>query len=270
MKTLLTKKEKEALVYLKEVLKFGDKIFHDHLFEVDKGNYKRQFIAFHFGAIHNYSEAIYTLCADSRPHAATVILRSIFEGFLNMIYFVNTNSNLKIAKYAIEDAEDRLKVLKQFKNFVDKYPKWEDKYSMTDIANLDRLIIITENNLNALKRGNKLYKSTKIKRKLRDKAEAYDRKINKDGEWEYNYLLFYKFSSSYAHLSLSGMENFVHEGVENSIFDIGRAKNVMSVLATTFGFYVTMLNYVRNRGYLPKEIKLTKFNKQLKDIQKSK
>jgi|GEM_PF-5735307 len=266
MRLLLTDQEKEILGYLDDILKFGDKIFNDYLFDTDEENYKKKFIAFHFGAIHNYSEAIYILCKNKKPQAATVLLRSIFEGFVNMVYFVNTNSNRKIAKYAIEDAEKRLRVLNELKTFVAKYPKWKNKYSMTNENELDRLIIFIKKNIQALKLGNKSHLKTKIETKLIEKAKAYDKKIRKDGDWELNYILFYKFSSTLAHLSLSGIENFLQEG--GTRFDTGGSRGVQPVLVTVFGFYVAMLNYVRNRNYIPNKIKLTKYNKYINKLQK--
>lgn len=265
---LLTKKEKLILSYLRDSLKFGERIFNDYLFNqsTNKKDYKREFIIFHFGAIHNYSDSIYILCKNSKPHSAIVLLRSILEAFINMVYFVNTNSNLKIAKYAIDDLKNNGRTLKQFKNFIAKYPTYKNKYSMTTESNIDSLIIKNQNLVQAFEAGNKFYRSTKIEPDLRKRAEAYDKKVNKPGELELDYLLVYKYFCSFAHISVSGLNNFVKETSSGLKFDITKAKDTEPTLVTTFMIYVTMLNYLKKRRYIPQKIKLTKFNKQIKQF----
>lgn len=271
MEKLLTEKEEKLLGQFRELLEFGAKIFENHLkIDTNSRDFKKNFISFYFGAIHNYSESIYVLCKDSRPHAATVILRSVLEAFINVIYLMNTNSNLKIAKFAISDFEERIKVLKQFKVFVAKFPKWEGKDNLTTTKDLDNMIAFNQKHKEGIEKGNRFYKSTKILKDLRARAEAYDKKTKKEGNWEFNYLLVYKYFSNFTHLSISGIEGFFNKEDGDEHFDLGQSKGVESHLAMCFGIYLALLSNIKKRGYVPKITSLKLFNQQINKMYKSK
>lgn len=271
MDKLLTEKEEELLEQFRGLLEFGADIFEKYL-QLDTGSrdFKKNFISFYFGAIHNYSESVYVLCKDSRPQAATVISRSILEAFINVIYLMNTNSNLKIAKFAISDFDERIKVLKQFKAFIVKFPKWIGKSPLTTTQDLDNMIAFNQKRKEAIEKGNKFYKSTKILKDLRARAEAYDRKTRKDGNWEFNYLLVYKYFSNFTHLSISGIEEFFSKDDGGKHFDLGRSKRVEPHLAVNFGIYLALLNNIKKRGYIPKNVSLKTFNQQVTKMRKNK
>lgn len=271
MDKLLTKKEEELLEQFRQLLEFGAVIFKEHLnVDTNSKDFKKNFISFYFGAIHNYSESIYVLCKESRPHAATVISRSVLEAFINVIYLMNTNSNLKIAKFAISDFEERIKVLKQFKAFIVKFPKWEGKSNLTTTKDLDNMIAFNQKHKDGIEKGNRFYKSTQIPKDLRARAEAYDKKTKKEGSWEYNYLLVYKYFSNFTHLSISGIEGFFTKNDEGEYFDLGQSKDVEPHLAMGFGIYLALLNNIKKRGYIPKTISLKIFNQQYNRMHKSK
>jgi len=269
MKKLLTKKEEKILEQLRILLEFGSEIFIKYLqTSIGDGNYKKSFISFYFGAIHNYTESIYILCKNSRPHSATVLMRSVFEAFINVLYLTNTNSNLKIAKYTISDFEERIKVINQFKRFVAKYPDWENKYQMTNLKNLDSLIDRNKKHKEAIERGNKFYKTTTIESDLRKRAEAYDKKVKGNGVWEFNYILIYKYFSTYTHLTVTGIENFVKQEDDKTLFDIGQSEGVKEHLITTYSIYIALLYNIKKRKFIPGNIDLNKFIRQLKQMQK--
>lgn len=270
MPSLLTLKEVEYLKEFKKLLDFGAKIFLNLDLKQSVKNNKRNFAIFYFGAIHNYSEAIFILCNDSRPHASQSLLRSIFEAYINTIYFLNTNSDLKIAKLTISDIEEKIKTLKQFEAFVKKYPHIENRYGLTTKKTLEEIIAYNQNNIDAIKRANKFHKTTKVAPNLRSRAEALDLKNprKEKGSWEYNYLLLYKYSSDFTHLSVTGLDSFLHE--ENGVysFDLGQTKGIEAIIITNYGFYLVLLNYFKKRKYIPINTDLKYFNRKMKGFHK--
>src|SRR5680860_245449 len=242
MNSFITIQEKEYLKELKDILKLGKSLFKNSQIGAYSKSYKKNFIFFTFVVIHNYSEAIYILCKNSRPHASYVLLRSIFEAYVNMLYFTNTNSNLPLAKYVILDFKERIKTLNNFKEFIKKYPSWKDKYEITNLSNLDNLISKQNKNIEAVKKGNKFYRTTKIEKLLRERAKAYDQKTRNKGELEFNYILIYKYFSLFTHLTPTGIEHFLKKERGKTKYEISQAKDVEPIIATTFGFYKRLLD----------------------------
>jgi len=264
-----SEKEKDLINDLKELLDFGLKIFISSKAKSQKNN-KDNYIKFNFAAIHNYCDSIYILCEQGKTHAAHVILRCVFESFVNMNYYVNNNSDLKLAKYAIWDAEEnKLKKIRHFEKFINEHPNWETtEPGLTNRATLAAIKEKTNELVSAIKRANKFYKSTKIELDLRKKAEALDKKVRtkKLVSWEYNYLLIYSYFSSFAHLHPIGLENFVNEVEGEIVYDLSSGKDADKILSTTYTVYLQLLNLLKKRGIITKNVSLTVFNKKARKI----
>ncbi|MCC2630725.1 MAG: hypothetical protein K0S38_534 [Candidatus Paceibacter sp.] len=270
---LLTDKEKIVLENLRVILEFGASLFPKLNVPISAETLtpKKDYALFNFGAIHNYSESIYVLCKDSRPHSAHVLLRSIFEAYVNTLYFLNTNSNLKLIKAVVEDLTDnRIKVLNGFAKLIKKYPEWENRSSLTNYATLNDLLNHTQKTIDFVKNNNRFHSTTKIGKNFRDRVEALDKKITTKirGNWEFNYLLVYKYFSTYTHLLMSGLENFVTKKDKQISFDIGQSKDVEPIVVTTYAFYYNLLIYLKSRSVIPKSTKLGIFSKKMSEMNK--
>jgi len=271
---IFTDKDKKLLKNLKEIIDFGNSQITGS-YNINSFNNKQLTIFLAFGAINNYSGAIYKLCEDFRAIPAIVLLRSVFEAYINIFYITKTNSDKRIVLFWIEAWKDRITMLNELTSFRKKYPNHKNIKSFMDESTVAQIKLETEQKIKNTRKNHKLTTKQKhpdlitVTRKL---DQAIPEK-SRNGKFEYNYHILYRYFSPFAHLNASGINNFLKQKPDGSHDFITNQSNdlIGEVLASTFSFYLEFLSYLKKYKLLDKKISLTKFNKMFRnDISKKK
>lgn len=267
---LLTEIEKKHLQYLAELLDYGS----SQLEKIDNTKFEfshiQSFLLFNHIAIHNYSEAIYLLCKNARPHSAQVILRSLFEANTNSEYIKIGNYKRKLALFAKEGFLLRKKIANGFKNFIEKYPHKKDSLSVLKTENIERMEKFAGDYIVGIDSANKLRPKDKYpeiyKRLIEiDKKSSRKRK----GNAELYYPLVFRYLSSYVHLNAFGLENFVEKEDDGAItFILGQTKQIHPIIIQTYLYYLVSLNDLFKKNILKDKIsnKYQKYYNELKRV----
>ena len=124
----LTKIERRHLKYLSSLLNYGSPQLKSRSDTKFQFTHLQNFLLFNQVVIHNYSEAIYLLCKDARPHPAYVLLRSIFEANTNAEYIKCGDSERKLALFAKDGFIEREKIANGFDQFIKNILKRRGQY----------------------------------------------------------------------------------------------------------------------------------------------
>ncbi|OGZ34773.1 MAG: hypothetical protein A2V60_01430 [Candidatus Portnoybacteria bacterium RIFCSPHIGHO2_01_FULL_39_19] len=261
----LTKIEQKHLEYLAKLLKYGssqlkmksgDNLHFTHL---------QSFLLFNQVAVHNYSEAICLLCKDARPHAAHVLLRSLFEAYTNAEYIKSKDSEKRLALFAREGMIERNKIANGFEQFIKKYPKKKNSLPVLEEKSIDKMKKFSEGHIKGINNANKLNqkevypdivsRSIKIDEEIPDSEEK--------GNSELYYHLVFRLLSPYAHLNAFGLEMFTEKGLDI----IGQAKDVHHIILQTYLYYFSLLKNLFQHKILDGEMpdRYQKYFKELKD-----
>jgi len=268
---LLTKIEKKHLKYLSRLLDYGSPQLKSRSGARIQFTHLQNFLLFNQIAIHNYTEAIYLLCEDARPHAAYVLLRSLFEAYTNVEYVKFGDSERKLALFAKNGFFERGKIANGFDKFIEKYPKRKESISVLEEKRIDgmkefvRRHIIGVDSANQLKLTDKypdiFIRSTEIDKNVSNPKNK--------GDNELYYHLVFRYLSPYAHLNAFGLEMFLEKELnKEEIFQLGRAKDVHLIILQTYLYYFVSFNNLFQHkvldGHMP--AKYQKYFEELKMI----
>ncbi|MCX6764546.1 MAG: DUF5677 domain-containing protein [Candidatus Nealsonbacteria bacterium] len=265
---LLTKLEKKYLKYLAELLDYG--VLQLNRLNGTKFQFGHlpSFLLYNHIAIHNYSEAVYLLCKDSRLHSAYVLLRSIFEAHTNAEYIKFGDSERKLSLFAKEGFIVRKKIADCFDQFIKKYPQKKESISVLEEKNINKMKEFSGSHIKGIDNANKLNQNEEypdiLRRSIEIDKNSLD--IEEKGNSELYYHLVYRYLSPYAHLNLFGLETFVDEGIDGDIkFILGRSNNVSTIIMQTYAYYFVSLNGLFEKKILDGEI-IEKYKKYFKEF----
>ena len=269
MRTKLNEKEKKLLNNLRQIIEFGRKQISGQKYDLEKSTDKQNILFMTFGAVNNYTESIYLLCKSVKPQPAIVLLRSIFEVWINTFYLLSTRSKKRLALFYMEDAQNKIKLSNGLLDFIKKYPSKRDRDPLTTEGNLKQVKSDKEKDILAMIKRFKLKKNDKWPN-LPSRAIACDKisdrrrpKKLRKGTFEYYYHHLYRYFSSYTHLNAQGLNNFLKPRPEGGYYLVvsQSADLVERVLSSAFVFYLFLLGYMKKKGLLPRSLKLGKFRK---------
>jgi len=228
--------------YLSEILDFGTSELQTKV-NSDKHSHLQNFLLFSFIPIHNYSEAILTLCKNSRPHASNVLLRSIFEAYMNIMYVKSTDTEKRLALFAKGSFKGREKLLKRFTELSILYPHLKDKYAILEKDNLISHKEFVDKHIQAIDLGNDLNEDDNYEEQLLERIKQIDKEAPKDkaGMNEFNYRTMYSLLSQYTHLSPWGLELFIKQGSKSIIYTLGQDVGGDEIIGQTYLFYFELL-----------------------------
>jgi len=178
-------------------------------------NYLQNYLYFFYIPLFNYVESIILLCEHKKYISASVILRSLIEAHINIIYHQTSDSERKLAILAKSGFDKKIKEIKKIKGLIEKYPNLESKdpsnlFSHEDLKALEN---VNKNNLQAVLKGNNI-KDNDCELNLYDKAIKCDGEQVKNaegGHFEKMYIINYGYLCSSAHLDLDGLQAFITE-----------------------------------------------------------
>lgn len=260
---------KIKLQKLEELIRFADGLLQKNpQRDLNDFNHKQSILFLTFGAVNNYTEAMLTLCRNSYPDAAIVLLRSLLEVFINIRYILDTNSDKRLILFHLEDARSRINFSTEMISFIKRYPNFISKENpLTDETFLNQEINKANEDIAVIKKHYKI-KGGRLPNLL-DKSKANDKKAKKNkGIFEYNYVTIYRFFSHYAHLTSRGLNTFLNQRPDGG-YDLttGKSMDIGPAVATTYGIYLFFLENLMKWKIIETH-SLSKYIKTTKDFSK--
>ena len=272
----INESNKKLINDFKEFVSFGYSRLQNFPLNRNKFRLKKQILHIMMAATQSYSEAIIKLM-DNPPvydKAAEVLYRSLVENLINLsyIYSVKNQENALIfLAFSIQDNND---FVKNYKALMLKYPEWNLDFTKLDSTRkCDDYI---KKNNEVLERYQKKYKINLPKKLPRIitrviKYDEYLKSKNKFSErnnLEYSYVLFYKFFSQIAHLTMPGLERFLikqSDGNEKLVID-GDDDSIKRLLSITYQLYFVFLRFTLQQFNLYDKNEFKKFKEVSKTL----
>jgi hypothetical protein len=160
------------------------------------------------------------LCENRKSNSAKVLLRTLFEIHIDVIYHQLGDSEKKLAFSTKTMFDERLVVLKEILDLIHKYPNQEsdDPKNLFNKSYLNWAIIQQTEQKDAVLRANPNLHGTKH---LQQKARLCEVGLVKNaekGQFEKMYTLIYRYLSPVAHLNIEGLQAFIDQDEFGAVF----------------------------------------------------
>lgn len=180
----------------------------------------QNYIFFAHKPIFSFTEAILILCENEKSNAAKVLLRTLFEAHIDIIYHQIKESEQRLAFSAKRMFDERITVLNEILSLIKKYPNLEsqDETKLFNGKYLAKALADQDKHRQAILRANSNLSGTKH---LRDKAKLCEEgevKNSEPGSFERMYSLIYRQLSPVAHLNIEGLQEFIGQDEYGKIF----------------------------------------------------
>ncbi len=180
----------------------------------------QNYIYFAHRAIFNFTESILFLCENGKPNVAKVLLRSLFEVHIDVIYHQLGDSEMKLAFSTHRMFKERLAPLEEILKLIEVCPNLESK-DPAELFNkeyLNKAIAHQKRGMDAVGRGNPNLTGTKhlnMKAALCDEGPV---KNAEQGHFRRMYSLIYRYLSPFAHLNIEGLQAFVGQDEMGNVY----------------------------------------------------
>src|SRR3989344_1515544 len=194
-----------------QLLSGADKSAYTHL---------QNYVYFAHHPIFSFTEAILILCGNKKSNAAKVLLRTLFEAHIDIIYHQLGNSEQRLAFSTKRMFDERITVLEEILCLIKKYPNLESNNpkQLFNKQYLNEIIIDQNKHKEAILRANPNLTGTKhLQEKCRLCEEGKVKNAEK-GSFERMYSLIYRYLSPVAHLNIEGLQAFVGQDESKKIF----------------------------------------------------
>ena len=205
----------------KKFLQLKQEITH-LLSEVNRSGHShlQNYIFFAHKPVFSFTEAILILCEKETSNTAKVLLRTLFEAHINIIYHQISESEKRLAFSAKRMFDERIAILNEILSLVKKYSnlKSQDETKLFNDTYLLKALADQDKHRQAILRANPNLSGT---RHLQDKAKLCEEgevKNSEPGSFERMYSLIYRQLSPVAHLNIEGLQEFVGQDEYGKIF----------------------------------------------------
>lgn len=184
-----------------------------NLVDASANNHLQNYLYFIHYPLFSFTESIIILCRNGKSHPAKVLLRSLFEAHINIIYHQISNSDYKLAVSAKDGFDSRLTQVREIKDIIRRYPHLKSK-GPTDLFSEERvqeLETLLEREIRAITRGSGL-NGNERDMDLKAKAIKCDQANLENvtqGHFERMYTLIYRHLSPQSHLNIDGIQTFL-------------------------------------------------------------
>src|SRR3989344_3936936 len=180
----------------------------------------QNYIFFAHKPVFSFTEAILILCEKEKSNAAKVLLRTLFEAHIDIIYHQINESEQRLAFSAKRMFDERITILNEILNLIKKYPNLEsqDETKLFNDKYLAKALADQNKHRQAILRANPNLSGTKH---LQDKAKLCEEgevKNSEPGSFERMYSLIYRQLSPVAHLNIEGLQTFIEQDEYGKIF----------------------------------------------------
>jgi len=187
-----------------------------------KYSHLQKYLYFAHHPIFSFTESIIILCENGKSRIAEVLLRTLFEVHIDIIYHQLGNSEERLALSARRVFDERITILKEILALIKKYPNLESP-CLNDLFNKNYLVNTIDGqevHRKAILKGNpglegckKLHVSEKAK--LCDEGQV---KNAEKGHFSRMYSFIYRQLSPVSHLNIEGLQAFVEQDKYGKLF----------------------------------------------------
>ncbi|MEK7463972.1 MAG: DUF5677 domain-containing protein [Patescibacteria group bacterium] len=191
----------------------------------DSYNYLQNYLYFMHYLLFSFTESIIILYRENKFHAASVLLRSVVEGHINIVYHQLGDTNKKLALSAKESADSRLTVINKLGELIRKYSNLEsqDPRALLSKKYLEDIRQDVNKQRQGILNGNDIAEKDKalnMEEKAR-KCDEENKNIEK-GHFERMYTVIYRYLSPVAHLNIESINTIIRtDGNKAYKFDEG-------------------------------------------------
>lgn len=220
-------------------------------------NHLQNYLYFTHYPLFSFTESIIILCENGKFNSANVLLRTLIEAHINIIYHQLNDSDYKLALSAKAVFDQRIKVLRELKDLIRKYKNLEsaDSTNLFSKEYLEKMEEWTQKQRQAILRGNNLQEKDKdldLKSKAIKCDQEFDKEIEK-GYFERMYTLQYRYLSPCLHLDIEGLQSFVDKkGSGTYSFDDGGGEEML--IAEAIGVCVALTKDLYESGVIRGEV----------------
>lgn len=281
----LTDKQDLSLKNFSEILIFGN----DCLSKVEIHPYKirpKKYILFcTMIAVQSYSEAILKLMKPDNIYskAAEILMRSLVEAYINLNYVYSDRTKKNAMLFILESENDKIDFAKKHQTLWKKYPKW--KLEFGTIKKIEDWNKFFQDKHQLLKKIEKKYDQPLSKLpNILDRAIAFDKQYKQNKKLPQNiilkrlerkslekyYILYYKYFSQIAHLTMPGLEQFIRidQNGKTWIYIDGETVDIERIVPITFIIYMAILAHFLKQFKLYDKSTFEKFKKMSKIMEK--
>ena len=176
--------------------------------------------------VFSFTEAVILLCESGKPLVAKVLLRSLFELHIDIIFHQVDNTEEMLALAAKRTFDERIIVLSEIEDLIKRYPNLEssEPEELFNREYLKQALKSQEAHRQAILNGNPgLERVRKIQ--LKEKARSCEGKGVENavpGHFEHMYTLIYRQLSPISHLNIEGLQAFLgRDELGNAFFHDG-------------------------------------------------
>lgn len=200
---------KEKFILLKNQIDSSISLVSTH-----KNSHLQNYLYLCYYPLFSFTESIIILCENNKNKSAQVLLRSLYEAHINIVYHQLGDSERKLAISSKNALDQRLKIIREIKDLIKKYPnlKSEDPahlYNEYYLASVEEKV---KNEREAILKGSKITEKDmdpELKLKAIDCDNLYAKNVEK-GHFENTYSLVYRQLSPIAHLNVEGLQGFIN------------------------------------------------------------
>lgn len=188
---------------------------HIDRIDTSKNSHLQNYLYFIHYPLFNFTESIIILCESGKFHSAKILLRSLFEAHINIIYHQIDESEHRLALSAKAGFDTKIKIISEIKDLVRRYPNLEspDPKRLFSKKWLQDAGEWAEVQRKAILKGNNLVQNDQDP-DLKSKAIKCDKASIKNvepGHFERMYTVIYRQLSPASHLDIEGLEVFVNQ-----------------------------------------------------------
>ena len=269
----LSIKQKELLIKFHELLVYGDSKLRATELNYKKLRTKKQVLYFMMGATQSYAESILRLVQPPSIYdkAAEVLMRSIIETLINLDYVYASRTQQNALSFMIYSTKDQIDFAKRHKKFMKKYPSWNLEFGY--IKNPEDWDEFLRNKEKEIKLGERYFKKSFSDKfpNIRKRAETADNYLESKGKLtegkslEKYYVLYYKYFSQVAHLTMPGLERFTSYDENNHLrFDLdGKPDDIDRVVSVTYIIYFAILRFFLKEFKIFNKVEFEQFSKKI-------
>lgn len=205
----------------KKFLQLKQEITH-LLSYVDRSGYShlQNYIFFAHKPIFSFTEATLILCGNKKSNAAKVLLRTLFEAHIDIIYHQIKESEQRLAFSAKKVFDERITILDEILNLIKKYPnlKSQNETNLFNSKYLAKALADQDKHRQAILKANPNLNGTKSLQEKAKLCEEGEVKNSEPGSFERMYSLIYRQLSPVAHLNIEGLQEFIGQDEYGKIF----------------------------------------------------
>ena len=180
----------------------------------------QNYIFFAHKPIFSFTEAILILCENKKSNAAKVLLRTLFEAHVDIIYHQLKDTEKRLAFSAKRMFDERITVLNEILTLIKKYPNLEsqDETKLFNKKYLEKALADQDTHRQWILRANPNLSGTKHLQEKAKLCEEGEVKNSDPGGFERMYSLIYRQLSPVAHLNIEGLQAFIEQDEYGKIF----------------------------------------------------